>query len=82
LTRDPDLVVRDVVWRKVSPRAALADYGVVLTGSLEEDSLGYDAERTRLERSGRPREQEAFFDRGPGYARLAGGAVTAEVDRL
>src|SRR4051812_32570429 len=32
LEREPDLVVRDVVWRKVSPGAALADYGVVLTG--------------------------------------------------
>ena len=32
LERDPALVVRDVVWRKVSPEAALADYGVVLTG--------------------------------------------------
>ena len=30
LRRDPALVVRDVVWRKVSPAAALADYGVVL----------------------------------------------------
>ena len=46
LERDPELVVRDVVWRKVSPEAALADYGVVLTGSLDDDSLGYDAAAT------------------------------------
>jgi N-methylhydantoinase B len=81
LTRDPEMVVRDVVWRKVSSQAALDDYGVVLTGSLDDDSLGYDDEATRRQRSGRPREEEAFFDRGPGYALLAGGARLAEVDR-
>ena len=33
LDREPDVVVRDVVWRKVSAEEALAAYGVVLTGS-------------------------------------------------
>ena len=80
LARDPELVVRDVVWRKVSPEAALADYGVVLTGSLDDDSLGFDADATRAERESRPAASEAFFDRGPGYARLADGAAHAEVD--
>src|SRR6476619_464037 len=75
LQRDPALVVRDVVWRKVSPEAALADYGVVLTGSLDDDSLGHDAGATASERSGRPAGSEAFFDRGPGYAQLAEGAA-------
>src|SRR6476619_6725274 len=75
LVRDPSLVVRDVVWRKVSPEAALADYGVVLTGSLDDDSLGHDAEATAAERSARPAGSEAFFDRGPGYAQLAEGAA-------
>jgi N-methylhydantoinase B len=28
------------------------------------------------------RGEEPFFDRGPGYARLAGGALAAEVDWL
>ena len=42
LERDPALVVRDVVWRKVSPEAALAAYGVVLTGSLDDDDLAHD----------------------------------------
>ena len=75
LQRDPALVVRDVVWRKVSPEAALAAYGVVLTGSLDDDSLGFDAAATDAERAaGRP-PSEAFFDRGPGYARLADGAA-------
>jgi N-methylhydantoinase B len=80
LRRDPELVVRDVVWRKVSPEAALASYGVVLTGSLDDDSLGYDAAATDAERAGRPAAAEAFFDRGPGYAQLASGAAYADVD--
>ena len=46
----------------------------MLTGSLDDDSLGYDADATAAERAGRPAASEAFFDRGPGYARLAGGA--------
>ena len=61
--------------------AALSDYGVVLTGSLEADDLGYDAEATssvRADRSGGA--GGPFFDRGPGYARLSGGAEHADVD--
>ncbi|WP_296603572.1 hydantoinase B/oxoprolinase family protein [Nocardioides sp.] len=82
LERDPALVVRDVVWRKVSPEAALADYGVVLTGSLDDESLAYDEQATAAERAARPAASEAFFDRGPGYAQLAAGAAHAEVDLL
>ena len=84
LERDPELVVRDVVWRKVSPQAALGEYGVVLTGSLEDDSLSYDADATKAHREERleGREEEAFFDRGPGYASLSGGRDSAEVDWL
>ncbi|GAB2884625.1 hydantoinase B/oxoprolinase family protein [Nocardioides pacificus] len=83
LERDPEMVVRDVVWRKVSPQAAFADYGVVLTGSVDDDTLGYDAEETAAERAGRPAASEAFFDRGPGYAQLAtDGAASAAVDWL
>ncbi len=80
LARDPELVVRDVVWRKVSPEAAFADYGVVLTGWFAEDNVGYDAAATAAERAARPAASEAFFDRGPGYAQLAGGAPSAAVD--
>jgi len=67
----------------VSPSTALADYGVVLTGSLDDDSLGYDAAATDARRSSvaRERGEEAFFDRGPGFRRL-GGADAAEVDWL
>ncbi|MFA6574382.1 MAG: hydantoinase B/oxoprolinase family protein [Nocardioides sp.] len=80
LARDPALVVRDVRWHKVSPAAALTSYGVVLTG--EGDDLGYDEAATAAERAARPAASEAFFDRGPGYARLAGGAAYASVDVL
>jgi N-methylhydantoinase B len=82
LERDPELVVRDVVWEKVSPAAALADYGVVLTGDIGDDNLSYDAAATEAERSSRPAPSEAFFDRGPGYAALADGALSAQVDFL
>ncbi|MGN6129884.1 MAG: hydantoinase B/oxoprolinase family protein, partial [Nocardioidaceae bacterium] len=84
LERDPALVVRDVVWRKVSPAAALEEYGVVLTGSLEDDTLGYDADatvRTRAEAAA-SRPEQAFFHRGPGYRRLSGGQDVAAVDWL
>jgi N-methylhydantoinase B len=84
LERDPALVVRDVVWRKVSAEAALADYGVVLTGSLDSDDLAHDADATAAERAGRGLDGHdrggPFFDRGPGYAHLAGGAPYADVD--
>ncbi len=82
LQRDPALVVRDVVWEKVSREAALLDYGVVLTGSVEGGDLAHDASATASERAGRVAVERPFFDRGPGYARLAGGATHAEVDRV
>ncbi|SFN94581.1 N-methylhydantoinase B [Pseudonocardia ammonioxydans] len=85
LARTPEAVVRDVVWRKVSPEAARADYGVVLTGSLDDDTLGHDPAATAAERARRAPwspDDDAFFDRGPGYATLAGGAPHADVDRL
>jgi N-methylhydantoinase B len=82
LARDPALVVRDLLWRKVSPEAALTAYGVVLTGAVDSDDLGFDAAATATERASRPRRTDAFFDRGPGYARLSGGAVRADVDGL
>jgi N-methylhydantoinase B len=82
LDRDVDLVVRDVAWGKVSRAGAAADYGVVITGP--DDAPGADMDGTALlrmkARSERP-EQQPFFDRGPGYARLA-GVASAEVDWL
>src|SRR5690349_20029707 len=85
LARAPESVVRDVVWGKVSSDAALRDYGVVLTGSADDGTLGFDDAATADERSSRSswsKDDDAFFDRGPGYAALADGAVFAEVDRV
>jgi N-methylhydantoinase B len=84
LERDPALVVRDVLWRKVSPEAARADYGVVLSGSVDGDDLGYDAVATSTIRRElvEGRGEGAFFDRGPGFRQLSGGRESAEVDWL
>ena len=83
LERDPALVARDVRWGKVSAAAAVADYGVVLTGP--EDDPVVDGEATgRLRgdlRAGLP-DARPFFDRGPGYGVLSGGRTAAEVDWL
>jgi N-methylhydantoinase B len=76
-------VLRDVRWRKVSTDGAARDYGVVVTGPVDvavADEPASDALRARL-RSART-GKEPFFDRGPGYATLAGGAAAAPVDWL
>jgi len=83
LDRPYDEVLRDVRWGKVSVRGAHDDYGVVVTGegdSLAVDEAASDALRERM-RAERP-ENEPFFDRGPGYARLADGAQASEFDWL
>lgn len=82
LERDPALVCRDVVWRKVSGTAAAEEYGVVLTGSIDDDSLAVDEPGTTARRAelAAARAEAPMFDRGPGYATLAGGATYAEVD--
>lgn len=84
LDRDPNMVVQDLTWHKVSAASALADYGVVLTGSLEGDDLAHDAEATIAERERlrAARGDEPFFDRGKGYERLSGGQTSADVDWL
>ncbi len=82
LDRDVALVVRDVAQGKVSRSGAAADYGVVITGPRDEpaaETAGTVSLRAKM-RAERPDEQP-FFDRGPGYARLA-GAAAAEVDWL
>ncbi len=82
LDRDVDLVVRDVAWGKVSRTGAAAAYGVVITGPGDEPAADMAASVLLREkmREQRPAEQP-FFDRGPGFATLA-GAATAEVDWL
>jgi N-methylhydantoinase B len=83
LERDTDAVVRDVLWAKVSRAAAANDYGVVVIGT--QDGPAVDEAATVALRASllaaRP-TNPPFFDRGPGYASLAGGAVAADVDYL
>ncbi len=74
-------VLRDVVWGKVSRDRARDDYGVVITGRGGEDrveQLETDDLRTAMRAAVGP--DQPFFDRGPGYLRLSGGAPYAEVD--
>jgi N-methylhydantoinase B len=81
LDRPYDEVDRDLRWGKVSLAGARRDYGVVATGSKDDpviDTAASDALREEL-RGARP-EHAPFFDRGPGYAALSGGAPAAEVD--
>ncbi len=80
LAREPDLVRLDVVRGLVSPGAAVRDYGVVLVGEPEActvDEAATEALRARLRSERGPLP---MFDRGPGYAELADGRTTAEVD--
>src|SRR5215475_12360646 len=80
LERAPDLVGWDVLQGKISERAAQGAYGVIVRvidgASFEIDATATAARRTRLRGD---RDAPAFFDRGPGYATLAGRAH-ADVD--
>jgi len=83
LERPYDEVERDLRWGKVSFDGARADYGVVAGATMEcvvIDAAASDAlrESLRSQRSG----HEPFFDRGPGFAELSGGAASAAVDWL
>jgi N-methylhydantoinase B len=73
LEREVSCVVLDVVQGKVSTRAAREEYGVVLSVSADGEP-GHDAAATAaLRRTLRQaRGAVPFFDRGPGYRRLAG----------
>ena len=66
----------------VSREAAIADYGVVLTGEPDEDLVSYEAAATDAARAARPSLAEVFFDQGPRYARLCGGVSQADVDAV
>ncbi len=79
LQRVPAAVARDVRWGKVSVDRARADYGVVVVDGAV-DLLATDTLRAAM-RADRP-AGAAFFDRGPGYATLAGGATNNDLDWL
>ena len=82
LEREPSRVILDVVQGKVSARAAREEYGMVLVpgphGEVSHDADATAALRDRLRET---RGRLPFFDRGPGYRRLA-GREQADVDLL
>jgi len=85
LTRPPAEVLRDVLWHKVSVDGALIDYGVVIAAADEAPGFVIDEDGTAAARALMAADESddpPFFDRGPGYARLAGGRAFADVDRL
>jgi N-methylhydantoinase B len=81
LDRELGDVRRDVLWGKVSREAAERDYGVIVTGPADAPVVD-DAATTELRKRLRDeRGEPAFFDRGPGYARLdPDGRAFPEVD--
>jgi N-methylhydantoinase B len=79
LDRPYDEVLRDRRWHKVSLAGARDDYGVVVTGPPEEPVLD-QAASDALRAARRPARGEPFFDRGPGYAMLA-GQPSAAIDQ-
>jgi N-methylhydantoinase B len=83
LDRAVEDVVRDVRWGKVSVDGAREDYGVVVTHDGSEPALDATAtEALRSDLRGSRTGDEPFFDRGPGYERLAAGRTHADVDVL
>jgi len=83
LDRAVEDVVRDVRWGKVSVDGARTDYGVVMVHDGAEPVLDAAAtDRLRDDLRSRRTGDEPFFDRGPGYERLAAGRTHADVDVL
>jgi N-methylhydantoinase B len=80
LERPVDEVLRDIAWRKVSVAGAREDYGVVVRDDGTADDAATELLRAEM-RSARTGD-EPFFDRGPGYATLSGGAAFNEFDVL
>jgi N-methylhydantoinase B len=68
--RELGSVRRDVRWHKVSREGAARDYGVVVTGPDDAPEIDEPATRELRSRLSAERGAPAFFDRGPGYARL------------
>ena len=68
--------------RGVSREAAIADYGVVLTGEPDEDLVSCDAAATDAARASRPAPTEVFLDQAPEYVCLSGGVSFTDVDMV
>jgi N-methylhydantoinase B len=81
LARPYPEVARDLAWGKVSPAGARDDYGVVLAAGGGIDQAASDALRAERRAGAGQGTPAPFFDRGPGYARLA-GRPHADVDHL
>jgi len=64
LLRDPEAVREDVLDEYVSPEAARARYGVVLTGSVEAGDVAVDADATRALREELARERGVDLEGG------------------
>ncbi|MEO9199177.1 MAG: hydantoinase B/oxoprolinase family protein [Antricoccus sp.] len=84
LDRDPNLVLRDIKWGKVSAVGAAESYGVIVRGDGMQATVDVEATAALREEMQRQRSSSAepFFDRGPGYATLSGGRQFAEVDSI
>lgn len=65
---------------RVSREAGIADYGVVLTGELDDGPLSYNGAAMDAARASRPALVEVFFDWGSGCVRLSGDVSHADVD--
>jgi len=73
-------VARDVRWGKVSGQGARDGYGVVVGGSRDDPVVDEDAsDELRASLRAAQAGDQPFFDRGPGYAVLA-GRPHADVD--
>lgn len=82
LERPTEEVERDLRWGKVSFEGARRDYGVVASGTTDEPVVDVAATEELRAQLRDARGEEPFFDRGPGYAQLSGGATSADVDWL
>jgi N-methylhydantoinase B len=82
LDRATEAVVRDVLWGKVSTAGARDDYGVVVAGPPSAPVLDVEATDALRARLRAERGPQPFFDRGPGYALLSGGAASSPLDWL
>ncbi|MEV4160327.1 hydantoinase B/oxoprolinase family protein [Nonomuraea dietziae] len=78
--RDPEKVAADVRDGKVSVEGARTDYGVVFEEGAGPEGGRVDVPATAALRARLVEEPVSFFDRGPGYPRLADGRTHAEVD--